>query len=102
MEGSGLETHVVLAVTGSDVIIVRPTIQRHMTGCCDLGTLAVVGDLVGAEDVVAKIDLSIATQIKNVTFFLLLFGLQGDGFAIAGNDSGVGGIRSDRRLTGNG
>src|SRR4051812_42891454 len=60
VKGPGLKAHVVVAIASFHVVIVRTAIESHVASRRYLRALGVVSNLIGAQDVIAKIDLGLA------------------------------------------
>lgn len=74
VEASCLGCQIVGSVTGFDVVVVRATVETEMSGGSSLSGVGVVGGFVGAQIIIAVVDLGIAVQAVEIAFFLLLLG----------------------------
>src|SRR5205814_7763833 len=81
LERSCLGMQVVVAFGRIHVVIVRSAIQSDVSARGHLRGLAVVSDLIATKDIIAEIDLAVAVQQEEVSFFFLLLCFDSDRFA---------------------
>src|SRR5882757_3133691 len=95
VEAASFGGHVVGPVAGLNMVVVRTAIKRDVAGGGGFSAVGVVGDFVGAEDVIAIVDFGVAVQFVDFAVFFLRGGADGGlvGFfvgSLAGAGSGGG------------
>jgi len=69
IKGTDLGADVVGAVTGFDVLVVGAAVEHDVAFEFAVSGVGVIGDLIGAQDVGAIVDLRVAPQVIDGSFF---------------------------------
>src|SRR5258708_3785847 len=69
VESASFGGHVVGSVAGLDVVVIGTAVERDVTCGGGFSVVGIVGDFVGAEDVVAVVDFGVAVQLVDVAVF---------------------------------
>jgi len=78
IKGTDLGADVVGAVTGFDVLVVGAAVEHDVAFEFAVSRVGVIGDLIGAQDVGAIVDLRVAPQVIDGSFFFLFRPLHGN------------------------
>ena len=110
IKGTDLGADVVGAVTGFDVLVVGAAVEHDVAFEFAVSRVGVIGDLIGAQDVGAIVDLRVAPQVIDGSFFFLFdrshgnrdLGLAGRGGWQSGSGCGstIGSGGEGQRLAG--